>query len=63
MYQCFFVTTSSGLRSGGGIGDAVKGIAIAVEEELYFGRWFYDLTFFAFVVVILLNGGMCCVTR
>ncbi len=63
MYQCFFFTTNAGLRSGGGIGDAVTPPAIATQEALYFARLVFDLSFFAIVVVILLNGGLYLRTR
>ena len=57
LYQSFFYTLNEGLRNGGGIGDALVTPSFRHEEDVYFSRLLYDLTFFAFVVIILLNGG------
>jgi len=56
MYQCYFFTLTSGLRAAGGIGDSIIEASIVKEEGLYFSRLVYDLTFFAFVSVVLVNG-------
>jgi hypothetical protein len=46
MYQCFFHTTNVGLRSGGGIGDAIQAPAITQNEGLYFGTVRHPRTLF-----------------
>ena len=57
LYECFFFTLDLGLRSGGGIGDAVLAPSFQAEQRTFFARLFFDLSFFAIVCVILLNGG------
>ena len=53
--HCFMFVVNIGLRSGGGVGDSVKQPIPAEDEELYNDRFFYDLTFFLIMNVILLN--------
>ena len=56
LYECFFFTLDQGLRNGGGIGDAVYQPSFELAESDFFARLVFDLTFFGFVCVILLNG-------
>jgi hypothetical protein len=57
------VSVLSGLRNGGGIGDALLKPSFNSQEDVYFSRILFDLSFFGFVVVILLNGGACMLVR
>lgn len=50
---CFSSTVYNGLRSGGGIGDALGNLTI--EDEKYWARFAFDLTFFIIVIICLLN--------
>jgi len=50
MWQCYAFHLNVGLRSGGGIGDALAPAKGVMELE----RFVFDLTFFFFVIVILL---------
>ena len=56
LYECFFFTLDQGLRNGGGIGDAIFQPSFELAESDFFARLVFDLTFFGFVCVILLNG-------
>lgn len=49
--QCYLFHMYVGVRAGGGIGDEIEDPA-GDEYELY--RVFFDITFFFFVIVILL---------
>ena len=55
-FTCFFQTINFGLRSGGGIADALEG-----EYDANDSRWIlvlkvlYDLSFFFLVIILLLN--------
>lgn len=50
--SCFISSVYNGIRSGG-IGDALGHIGI--DEDKYWFRYFYDLSYFVFVIVCLLN--------
>jgi len=54
MFHCFMTTINWGLRMGGGIGDVLIESHWNDQSE-YFSRFLYDLSFFIFVVIILLN--------
>jgi len=53
LYQCFINTLNYGLRDGG-IGDALAIVSWSTIG-LFFGRFFFDLTFYMFINVIGLN--------
>jgi hypothetical protein len=44
-------------RSGGGIGDVLQSVPLFGNATKYYTRFVFDLTFFALVIVVLLNGG------
>jgi hypothetical protein len=58
LYECFFFTLTSGLRSPGGIGEAMVLPSFAKEDSLYFWRLVFDLTFFGLLIILILNAGM-----
>lgn len=51
LFQCYLFHMYVGVRAGGGIGDEIEDPA-GDEYELY--RVVFDITFFFFVIVILL---------
>ena len=51
--NCFSTIVYNGLRSGGGIGDVLDHLNIT--DNKYWLRFFFDLSFFVFIVVCLLN--------
>lgn len=51
MFQCFIFHLYKGVRAGGGIGDEIEP-PDGDEYEVY--RILFDITFFFFVIVILL---------
>ncbi|XP_075257500.1 ryanodine receptor 2-like isoform X3 [Convolutriloba macropyga] len=51
MWQCFIFHLHHGLRAGGGIGDEIED---PDGQELMYMRIIFDMTFFFFVIVILL---------
>lgn len=57
LYECFFFTLTSGLRSPGGFGDALVTPSFLKEDALYFWRLVFDLTFFALLIILILNAG------
>jgi hypothetical protein len=57
MYTCFFHILTNGLRSAGGIGDALQTPSFVHEEDKYFWKLLLDVTFFGVVIIVLLNGG------
>ena len=57
LYQCFFFTLTSGLRSAGGIGDAMSTPSFTLDVSLYFWRLVFDLSFFILIIVVVLNAG------
>lgn len=50
-FQCFIYHFYAGVRAGGGIGDELES---PYGDELEYPRMFYDISFFFFVIVILL---------
>ncbi len=58
LYKCFFYTLDTGIRAAGGIGDSLASPSFFKEHDTYFGRLFFDLTFFLFVILFLVHGGM-----
>jgi hypothetical protein len=53
LYMCFTSTLNTGLRNGGGIGDAMS--QLERSDPLYWDRYIFDLTFFMIVTIIMLN--------
>lgn len=51
LFQCYMFHMYVGVRAGGGIGDQIEDPA-GDEYEIY--RMIFDITFFFFVIVILL---------
>ncbi len=51
--SCFVSTVYNGIRAGGGIGEALG--HISQTNEHYWLRLTFDLTFFIFVIICLLN--------
>lgn len=55
-YSCFLSSLNQGLRSGGGMADALQKLTYSHEEKWkYFGHTIFDLTFFILIIIILLN--------
>mmetsp|Transcript_870 Transcript_870/g.2092 ORF Transcript_870/g.2092 Transcript_870/m.2092 type:complete len:2430 (-) Transcript_870:30-7319(-) len=52
LFNCFFSIVDYGIRTGGGIGEAMRS---PLHGESYGGRVFYDLAFFIVVIVIMLK--------
>jgi RyR and IP3R Homology associated len=57
LYKCFFFTLNSGIRAFGGVGDTLLTPSFYQEHNTYFGRLFFDLTFFIVVILLLVHGG------
>jgi len=55
IWHCFLTVMEQGLREGGGIGDSIVIPAFDAPNNAYTRRFFYDILFFIFIVVILLN--------
>ena len=56
MMHCFLSTINYGLRGGGGIGEFLPTqTAVKENEQGFYFRSVYDLTFFLLVITILLN--------
>jgi len=53
LYECLLTTIHFGIRSGGGIGDVL--LKPDFHSSEYLGRMIYDVSFFAVIIVILLN--------
>jgi len=51
--SCFVSTVYNGIRAGGGIGEALG--HISRKNGHYWIRLFFDLSFFIFVIICLLN--------
>ena len=51
MLTCFIYHFYAGVRAGGGIGDELES---PYGDELEYARMLYDISFFFFVIVILL---------
>ena len=43
----------AGVRIGGGVGSALA--QISIQDDDYWGRWFFDLSYFILITFILLN--------
>ena len=55
-YACFLASLNQGLRSGGGIADAIKSVPYDPESKWnYFLNTLYDLSFFILIITLLLN--------
>jgi len=55
-YSCFLASLNQGLRSGGGIADALQKIAYSASRKwAYLGHTIFDLSFFIIIIIILLN--------
>ena len=53
--QCWMFIISFGLRAGGGIGDNLSKISFKENHSHFIIRFFYDVLFHLFIVLILLN--------
>ena len=53
MFRCFVFTVTNGLRAGGGIGELIK--SPAWGSPLHAVRLLYDMMFYIFVTVIIMN--------
>jgi hypothetical protein len=60
LYKCFFFMLNTGVRAFGGVGDALVTPSFFQEHSTYFGRLFFDLTFFLVIILLLVHGGECC---
>lgn len=52
LYNCFFTIIDYGIRTGGGIGEAMRS---PLKDEDYNFRVFYDIAFFIIVIVVMLK--------
>jgi len=52
LYLCW-TSAINGVRLGGGLGDVMN--QATLNDRDYWWRWFFDLSFFVFVIIILLN--------
>ena len=56
IWHCFISMLNFGMRSGGGIGDVLAQESyLQGRTKIYAGRWFYDISFFFLIVVVMLN--------
>lgn len=53
--QCWMFIVDFGIRAGGGIADAIKKVSFKNDYQYYILRFFYDMLFHLFIVLILLN--------
>ena len=53
LFNCYASTVNLGLRMGGGIGDGIR--KTVWEDDLYASRVVFDIFFFIWISVILLN--------
>jgi hypothetical protein len=53
--QCLMMLISYGTRSGGGIGDQLPIISFKNEFDIYVSRFFYDMSFYILVIMIMGN--------
>jgi len=53
--QCLLVLISYGTRAGGGIADNLPLVSFKYDYKVYFERFFYDMTFFFFVILVMGN--------
>jgi len=55
-YSCYMANLNFGLRNGGGIADALKKVKYdSSNKGYYFGTALFDLSFFIFMITLLLN--------
>jgi hypothetical protein len=54
LLDCLMVTVREGLINGGGMGDYLQPRAVS-DIGPYLGRFFFDLSFFVLIIIILLN--------
>ena len=52
---CFMSTLDYGLRNRGGVGDLMTRISFKRNTGRYMGRFFYDVTFFLLIVIIMID--------
>jgi len=56
IWHCFISLINYGMRSGGGIGDVLQMESYTQsDKKMYTARWFYDISFFFIIIVVLLN--------
>merc|ERR1711865_1340859 len=57
LLDCFMVTTREGLIHGGGMGEWFQPRTLGGGDHFasYMGRFFFDLSFFLLIIIILLN--------
>jgi len=55
LFDCFISTLYLGIRMGGGIGEAIKSPVKNDSKCDYWSRMAFDLLFFVFIILILLN--------
>jgi len=55
LYYCLVFFLNFGIRSGGGIGDALGNAPGPSESQYYIGRAIFDITFFMLIIIISLN--------
>lgn len=53
--SCYFTTLNIGLRSGGGIAEAMQVTDVESSKYNFYGKLLFDLGFFLFVNIISLN--------
>ena len=53
--QCWMFMVNYGIRAGGGIADALGKISFKTDYQYFILRFFYDMLFHLFIVLILLN--------
>ena len=53
--QCWMTVLNYGIRSGGGIADALHKSSFRTNQKYYIQRFLFDISFHLFVVLILLN--------
>lgn len=53
--QCFLFMVQQGLRAGGGIGEVLPNMSFQTDPGFFILRFFYDMIFFIFIIMILFN--------
>ena len=53
--QCFLYVTQYGITAGGGVGETLDYVSYKEGPGIFVLRFFYDVLFFSFVTLILLN--------
>ena len=53
--QCWMFIVDFGIRAGGGIADAIAKVSFKTDYKYFILRFFYDMLFHLFIVLILLN--------